>query len=143
MTPKTLQRIVELKAQYPQAINLLDLKPDLDRSPVSEEADAIDTEINRYLDRVWQKVNVRSHLVAVLKYYLHHLQPASAEVKTINFETLLDLYLGSNPPVKPTREQFRDLLLESSIALSDYLECQASGQVDFFRAIEEWLSAEY
>jgi hypothetical protein len=63
--PETLQKLVELKAKHPGAIDLLDLKPVLEVSPFGEEAD---DKLNQYIDRVWQKLKFRAALVKAVKH---------------------------------------------------------------------------
>ncbi len=62
--PETLQRLVELKAHYPGAINLLDLKNCLENPPFGKEAD---DKLNRYVEEVWQQLRRRAQLVEATK----------------------------------------------------------------------------
>ena len=62
--PETLQRLVELKAHHPGSINLLELKPCLQKAPFGEEAD---DKVNQYIDRIWQELKVRSRIIQVVK----------------------------------------------------------------------------
>jgi hypothetical protein len=53
LRPETLQKLVEIKAKYQGAIDLIDLKPYLENSPFGEEAD---DKINEYIKSTMQKL---------------------------------------------------------------------------------------
>ncbi len=114
MRPETLQRLLELKAKHPGSIDLLELKPYLQSAPFGERADA---ELNRYIDKVWQKIRVRAHIVGLVKDFL-----AKSKNETVGFSQLHGVYVYSNPP-QPllSREQLRDILIELSSPLTGYL----------------------
>jgi hypothetical protein len=114
MRPETLQKLLELKAKYPGSIDLLELKPYLQQPPFGEGADA---ELNRYINKVWQKIRLRAHIVGLVKDFL-----AKTKDETVGFSQLHGVYVYSNPP-QPllSREQLRDILIELSSPLTGYL----------------------
>ncbi len=111
--PETLQRLVELKAQHQGAINLLELKPCLQQAPFGEEADA---KVNRYIDKVRQDLKMRSHLVALVKNYLHN-----AGLRDTTVDAIYDMYTASPLPQSLTSEQMHQILIELSSPLTGYL----------------------
>jgi hypothetical protein len=113
LRPETLQRLTELKAAYPGAVDLLELKPCLEQTPHGEAADA---KINRYIDEVWQKLRLRSHLVDVVKAYLKTANRESAGV-----EALHGNYCGSQPSQSLNLQEMHEILLELSSPLTGYL----------------------
>lgn len=64
MRPETLQRLVEVKAQYAGSIDLIDLEPCLRAEPFGEDSD---TKINKYIDTVLQGIKLRSQLLQIVK----------------------------------------------------------------------------
>nr|WP_017721682.1 DUF1802 family protein [Oscillatoria sp. PCC 10802] len=114
MRPRTLQRLVELKAKHPGAVNLLELKPYLLQTPFGEGAD---TEVNLYIDSVWEKLKLRSHIISLVKDFSDRTNGQS-----VGFSQLHGVYVYSNPP-QPllSREQLRDILIEISSPLTGYL----------------------
>jgi len=112
--PETLQRLVELKAKHPGSINLLDLKPCLQKEPFGENADV---KVNLYIDRVWENLKVRSHLVQLVKNYLEKTQS-----QNVRFSELYGVYAYSNPP-QPllSREHLHEVTVELSSPLTGYL----------------------
>lgn len=105
----TLQKLVELKAKYPGAINLMELKEYL-------EPGQIDDKINEYIEKVEQEIKLRSHIIQVLKNYLQLSQNESAKV-----ESLHAIYVTSTPPQNLDERELYDLLIELSSPLTGYL----------------------
>ena len=114
MRPRTLQRLLELKAKHPGSLDLLELKPYLQQIPFGEEAE---TEVNRYIDNVWQKLKLRSHIIRLVKDFSDRTNGES-----VRFSDLPGIYVYSNPP-QPllSREELRDILIELSSPLTGYL----------------------
>jgi hypothetical protein len=107
--PETLQRLVELKAKHPGAIDLLDLKPCLEQEPFGEAADA---KVNRYIDNLWQNIKLRSHIIQLIKR-------ANRE---IGIEYLSGAYDASNPPKTIFNiQEMHEILIELSSPLTGYL----------------------
>ena len=56
----TLQKLVELNAKYPGAVNLVELKPHL-------ETGLIDDRIKDYLDKIERQIRLRSQIIQAVK----------------------------------------------------------------------------
>ena len=113
LRPETLQKLVELKAKHEGSINLLELKPCLEQAPFGEDAD---DKVKLYIDKVWQNIRLRSHLVGLVKKYLQNTGLDNAGV-----EALHGAYFGSNPPQPLKTEEMHDILIELSSPLTGYL----------------------
>lgn len=107
----TLQNLVEFHSKHPGAINLMDLKNYL-------EPGQIDYRIDEYIAKTKEQINLRSHIVKVLKNYLevtHH--------ESIGVEALHGAYVNSNPPKSSdlSRRELHEILIELSSPLTGYL----------------------
>lgn len=111
--PETLQRLVELKVNYPGSINLLELKPCLEQQPFGEDADA---KVNDYINKILQKIQVRSHVLSILKKYLETTGFEQASV-----DSLIGAHSMSNPPKQLSREELYEILIELSSPLTGYV----------------------
>ncbi|MFM6224883.1 MAG: DUF1802 domain-containing protein, partial [Dolichospermum sp.] len=69
----TLQKLVELKAKYPGAINLLELKQYL-------EPGQIDDKINEYIAKIEKEIKLRSHIILLVKRHLEKTGAKDAQV---------------------------------------------------------------
>lgn len=87
MRPETLQKLLELKAQHPGAIDLQEFKPCLEQKPFGEDAD---TKINRYIDGVYESLQERAHIVRMLKAYVEKTQEDSISVEQLYSVYLMD-----------------------------------------------------
>jgi hypothetical protein len=112
--PETLQRLVELKAQHPGSINLLDLKPCLEQDPFGEDADV---KVNRYIEQVLEKIKLRSHLIELVKDYLE-----KTRTESVGFSELYAIYAYKNPP-QPflSPEELHEVTVELSSPLTGFL----------------------
>jgi len=113
LRPETLQRLVELKANYPGSINLLELKPYLEQKPFGEDADA---KLNDYINKVLEGIKLRSHIVWLVKDIL---QKRNSE--NVEFGQLDGAYSMSSPPKQLSREDLHEILIELSSPLTGYL----------------------
>ncbi|PSB43061.1 DUF1802 domain-containing protein, partial [filamentous cyanobacterium Phorm 6] len=111
--PETLQKLVELKAKQPGSIDLLQLKPCLEKQPFGEEADA---KVNRYIDDVREKLKVRSYIVQLVKDFLERTRSENVELNQLH-----GAYSMSNPPKQLSREELHEILLELSSPLTGFL----------------------
>lgn len=111
--PETLQRLVELKAKHPGAIDLLQLKPCLEQQPFGEEADA---KVNRYIDDVREKLKVRSYIVQLVKDFLERTKSENVE-----FNQLHGAFAFSMSPQPLNYEAMHEILIELSSPLTGYL----------------------
>ncbi|MDB9347852.1 DUF1802 family protein [Nodularia spumigena CS-588/02] len=105
----TLQKLVELKAKYPGAINLIELQKYL-------EPGQIDYKIDEYIDKIENQIKLRSHIIQLVKNYLQNSGNKSTGVETLN-----GVYFGSNPPHPLKTEEMQEILIELSSPLTGYL----------------------
>jgi hypothetical protein len=111
--PETLQRLVELKAKHPGSIDLLNLKPYLEKEPFGE---ASNDKINGYIDKIEKEIKLRSHIIQLIKNYLQNSGIESAGV-----DALHGAYFGSHPPQQLKPEEMHEILIELSSPLTGYL----------------------
>jgi hypothetical protein len=102
---------VELKAKYPGAINLIELKQYL-------EPGQIDDKINEYIDKVEKEIKLRSHIIQLVKNYL---QNSGIESAGAGVDALHGAYFGSHPPQQLKPEEMHEILIELSSPLTGYL----------------------
>ncbi|HAT16076.1 MAG TPA: DUF1802 domain-containing protein [Microcoleaceae bacterium UBA11344] len=104
----TLQKLVELKAKYPGAVNLVELKSYL-------ESGKIDYKINDYIDKVEREIRLRSQIVQAVKQLCSDNEfPTVAEIRVqYNAKFATDSKL--------TYDSVKDLTIELSSPLTGYL----------------------
>ncbi|OYD94448.1 DUF1802 domain-containing protein [Nostoc sp. 'Peltigera membranacea cyanobiont' 210A] len=105
----TLQKLVEFKAKYPGAINLVELQQYL-------EPGQVDYKIGEYIDKAEREIKLRSHIIQLVKNYLENSGIESAGV-----ESLHGAYFGSNPPQPIKTPEMHEILIELSSPLTGYL----------------------
>ncbi|MBD2529208.1 DUF1802 family protein [Nostoc flagelliforme FACHB-838] len=105
----TLQKLVELKAKYPGAINLVELKQYL-------EPGQIDYRIDEYIDKAEREIKLRSHIIQLVKNYLEN-----SGIKSAGVEALHGAYFGSHPPQPIRTAEMHEILIELSSPLTGYL----------------------
>ncbi|MGF2038429.1 MAG: DUF1802 family protein [Nostoc sp. CmiVER01] len=105
----TLQRLIELKAKYPGAINLVELKQYL-------ESGQIDYKIGEYIDKAEREIKLRSHIIQLVKNYLEN-----SGIKSAGVEALHGAYFGSHPPQPIKTAEMHEILIELSSPLTGYL----------------------
>ncbi|MEH2034974.1 DUF1802 family protein [Nostoc sp.] len=105
----TLQKLVELKAKYPGAINLVELKQYL-------EPGQIDYKIGEYIDKAEREIKLRSHIIELVKNYLQNSGAESAGV-----DALHGAYFGSHPPQPLKTVEMHEILIELYSPLTGYL----------------------
>ncbi|GAB4379782.1 MAG: hypothetical protein Kow00121_34630 [Elainellaceae cyanobacterium] len=113
--PETLQKLVELKSQYPGSINLLELKPCLEQAPFGEQADE---KINRFIERVRQQIKLRSDLVKSVKLLT---RPDRTQLEVVEICTCYNLKFASSSSYELSNMGVYELLLELSSPLTGYL----------------------
>ncbi|NES99950.1 MAG: DUF1802 family protein [Sphaerospermopsis sp. SIO1G1] len=104
----TLQKLVELKAKYPGAINLIELKDYL-------EPGQIDDKINEYIEKVAQEIKLRSQIIQVVK--------EMTQLNNQNCVTIIEIRTHYNAINKSnlTDEIVQEILIELSSPLTGYI----------------------
>jgi hypothetical protein len=110
--PETLQRLVELKAKYQGAIDLSKLKTCLQQAPFG----LADDKVNSAIDKISRDIELRSHIVQLVKNYLENTGFERASV-----DSLHGAYFGSHPPQPLQPEEMHEILIELSSPLTGYL----------------------
>jgi hypothetical protein len=110
--PETLQRLVELQALHKNSIDLLTLKQNLQQAPFG----LADDKLNSYIDKIKQDIQLRSHIVQLVKDHLERTKSEGAEVDALHVA-----YIYSNPPQPLQPEELHGILLELSSPLTGYL----------------------
>jgi len=110
--PETLQRLVELKANYEGAIDLSKLKRCLQQAPFG----LADDKVNSAIDKISQDIKLRSHLVQLVKKQIENTGDESVGV-----DSLHGAYVYSNPPQPLKREEMHEILIELSSPLTGYV----------------------
>ncbi|MFN6563084.1 MAG: DUF1802 family protein [Nostoc sp. ChiSLP01] len=105
----TLQKLVELKAKYPGAINLVELQQYL-------EPGQIDYKIDEYIDNVEKVIKLRSHIIELVKKHLEKTSDLNVRV-----DNLLVAYIYDNPPESLKDKELYEILIELSSPLTGYL----------------------
>jgi len=106
----TLQKLVELKAKYPGAVNLVELKPYL------EMGRQIDDRIKDYIQKVEREIRLRSQIIQAVKQLC----------SDSDFPTVVEIKVQYNATFaatdsKLTNESVKDLTIELSSPLTGYL----------------------
>jgi hypothetical protein len=109
INPITLQKLVELKAKYDGAINLIELRKYL-------IAGRADQEIDKYIEKIKDEIKLRSHIVQLVKKYL-----TNTSMVDVSLDGLQGAYNFSNPPKNLEKEELKEILIELSSPLAGYL----------------------
>ncbi|MBD2358468.1 DUF1802 family protein [Tolypothrix sp. FACHB-123] len=105
----TLQKLVEFKAKYPSAINLIELQQYL-------EPGQIDYKIDEYIEKAEKQIKLRSHIIQLVKNYLQN-----SGVDAAGVDALHGAYFGSHPPQPLKPQEMHEILIELSSPLTGYL----------------------
>ncbi len=105
----TLQKLVELKAKYPGAINLVELKQYL-------EPGQIDYKISEYIDKVEREIKLRSHIIQLVKNHLEKTGDVNVGVDALHIA-----YIYGSPPESLKNKELYEILIELSSPLTGYL----------------------
>lgn len=112
INPETLQKLAELKAQYPGSINLIELKSYL-------QPGISDNQIQRYINKVNKDIEIRSHIVQAVKELgvpgSKHESDAIAAVYNCNCR------LATKEDLKLDISRVHEILIELSSPLTGYL----------------------
>ncbi len=109
INPETLEKLVKLQSNYRNSIDLFKLKEYL-------KAGQCDNEVEKYIDKVYKEMSLRSHIIQLVKNYLQNSGVDSAGV-----DTLHGVYFGSNPPQPLKTQEMHEILIELSSPLTGYL----------------------
>ncbi len=109
INPETLEKLVKLQTNYPNSVDLFQLKEYL-------KVGQSDLEVEKYINKVNQDIKLRSHLVKLIKNYLENTGLDNAGV-----DSLHGVYFGSNPPQSLKTEDMHEILIELSSPLTGYL----------------------
>lgn len=110
ITPETLQKLVELQANYKNSINLLELKECLQQAPFG----VVDEKVNKYIDKINQDIKLRAQLVQLVKKYLENTGYERASV-----DGLHGFVTGVSIKIQP--QELHYILVELSSPLAGYL----------------------
>ncbi|ESA32737.1 hypothetical protein N836_25820 [Leptolyngbya sp. Heron Island J] len=126
--PETLQRLVELKISYKHSFYAEDLHATLTTEPFSEEADQ---KLNRFIDSVWQQLNVRSLLVEAVKSASEkeNNEPVSVEHVRVAFN---HMHTDDEIPNFSKKKEVRDLLVELASPFTGCLRRKYQGNQERF-----------
>ncbi|MBW4686386.1 MAG: DUF1802 family protein [Komarekiella atlantica HA4396-MV6] len=105
----TLQKLVELKAKYPGAINLVELQQYL-------EPGQIDYKIDEYIDKAEREMNLRSHIIQLVKKHLEKTND-----RDVGVDSLHVAYIYDHPPETLTPKELYEIMIELSSPLTGYL----------------------
>ncbi len=110
ITPETLQKLVELQANYQNSINLLELKDCLQSEPFGLAND----KVNNYIEKIERDIKLRSHIIQLVKKYLENTDFDRAGV-----DALHGFIAGASIKIKT--QELHEILVELSSPLTGYL----------------------
>ncbi|MHC5774725.1 DUF1802 family protein [Nostoc sp.] len=105
----TLQKLVEFKAKYPGAINLVELQQYL-------EPGQINYKIDEYIDKVEREIKLRSHIIQLVKKHLEKTGDRDVGVDALHIA-----YIYAHPPQPLTPQNLYEIMIELSSPLTGYL----------------------
>ena len=79
ITPETLEKLVELQSHYQGCVNLLELKQCLQQEPFG----LADDKVNSYISKIEQDIQLRSHLMQIIKKHQENTGDEHIEVTTL------------------------------------------------------------
>ncbi|MCF3578712.1 DUF1802 family protein, partial [Planktothrix agardhii] len=116
INPETLEKLVKLQAQYPGSVDLIELKKYFKKEKEDqEEWGQMDDNIDKYIKIVFNRLQLRSHIIKVVKDYLNNAQMEEATVSGIH-----GLYCSNQPQFLSERE-LHEILVELSSPLAGYV----------------------
>ncbi|SKB14062.1 conserved hypothetical protein [Planktothrix sp. PCC 11201] len=116
INPETLEKLVKLQAQYPGSVDLIELKDYFKKKKGDqEEWGQMDDNIDKYIKIVFNRLQLRSHIIKVVKDYLNNAQMAEATVSGIHGR-----YCSNQPQFLSERE-LHEILVELSSPLAGYV----------------------
>ncbi|MBW4682483.1 MAG: DUF1802 family protein [Microcoleus vaginatus WJT46-NPBG5] len=133
INPETLEKLVKLQSKYPGSVDLFKLKEYL-------KPGKSDSEVEKYIQQVFQQIKLRVYLVKFVKDYLK-----KSQAEKVVFNQLHGGYVYSTPPDPLlNREQLHEVLIELSSPLTGYLGREEANdwQNDCFYFLREMPAAE-
>ncbi len=113
ITPETLEKLVELQSNYQGCVNLLELKDCLQQEPFG----LADDKVNSYINKIEQDIQLRSHLVQLVKDFLQN-----TKMDSMGVEALHGAYYSVPQPPQPLQtKKMYEILIELSSPLTGYL----------------------
>ncbi|WP_017653864.1 DUF1802 family protein [Fortiea contorta] len=110
----TLQKLVELKAQYPGAVNLVELQQYL-------EPGQIDYKIAEFIDKTEIQIKLRSQIIKAVKELSEQSSGNSTAKHQSFIVTEIRVHYNATNKSHQTDEAVHDLLIELSSPLTGYL----------------------
>jgi Domain of unknown function (DUF1802) len=126
--PETLQKLVQLQAYYPGAIDLLALKSCLASTPFGEEAN---NKLNAFIEGILNDLQLRANIIKLVKDSLNRSGKNSESV-----EALYSIFTYTQADQKLSQQQFRDILVELSSPLTGYLGKLEEEQFYFLQSLD-------
>ncbi|MDZ4786253.1 MAG: DUF1802 family protein [bacterium] len=115
--PETLQKLVELKARHHGSINLVELKPCLESEPFGEDADI---KINGYIDKIWNGIKVRAHIVKAVKQLIE-IEPHRTQFEVVEIRAQYNAAFSKHDGSSLDNQIVHEFLIELSSPLAGYL----------------------
>ena len=115
--PETLQKLVELKAMHHGSINLVELKPCLESEPFGEAADI---KVNAYVDKIWNGIKVRSHIIEAVKQ-LVEIEPHRTQFEVVEIRAQYNAAFSRHDGSSLDNQIVHEFLIELSSPLAGYL----------------------
>ncbi|MFB2936118.1 AAA family ATPase [Aerosakkonemataceae cyanobacterium BLCC-F154] len=111
--PETLQKLVKMQVNHRGSVDLLKLKQCLEEEPFG----LADNKVNRYIDKVYQHILMRSHIVETVK----QLGEVGSEHPTIAIRAHYNVMFAKEQTPKLDDLPIHELLIELSSPLAGYL----------------------
>jgi tRNA U34 5-carboxymethylaminomethyl modifying enzyme MnmG/GidA len=115
--PETLQRLVELKAKYKGAVNLLELKRCLESTPFGEDADA---KLNAFVEQSSKDIRIRKHIIEALQQ-LAETDPDRKQFEVIEIRAQYNASFAKLDGEALDNQTVHEILIELSSPLTGYL----------------------
>lgn len=109
VNPETLEKLVKLQSKYRGSVDLFKLKDYL-------KPGSADNEVEKYIAQIETEIELRAHLIQLVKNYL-----ANTGLDNAGVDALHGAYFGSNPPQPLQLKTMHEILIELSSPLTGYL----------------------
>jgi hypothetical protein len=105
----SLQKLVELQANYPGSVNLIELKKVI-------KPGQTDDKIDEYVEEVLQQLRLRSYIIQLVKKYQDSTKDEEVEIGTI-----FGAYIHSSSPYSLKQLELKEIMIELASPLVGYL----------------------